>query len=270
MSYWQYWNLNAAPFKNNGRYHFFRGQAADEALARIEFVCGQKRGVATLVGPAGVGKSTLLNFVAQQPPKMSASARPTVACLSMAGLSAGELPLNVSMRLSGRRIHGVHQAWQALTDCLAATERCESQVLLLIDDVECAGADAEIDLIRLVRLTSGMQVSIVLAIESHLASAVSRWLVERSYLQVDLAAWDTAQTREFLRFSLQASGGTDPVFSDAAVVKIQELTRGIPRRIVQMADLALVAGAVAGVSRIDASIIVQVAQELPADQPAAA
>lgn len=270
MSYWQYWGLTAAPLSSSGGQYFYRGQSVEEALARIEFVCGQRRKLATLLAAAGVGKTCLLNYLVSNPPRDSQRPLPTAIALSMLGLAAGDLPRELASRLSGQRIGGTADAWSTLSDLFSASARSASQTLILVDDVESSSPEAEGDLIRIVRAADDARVSLVLAIESHLASTVSRWLIERSYLQIELPVWDVAQTGGFLDFSLAKCGRREPIFTDAAVARLHELARGTARRIVQLADLALIAGAVSRAAHVDDSIIAQVAHELPKPMPRAA
>lgn len=263
MSYWQYWNLNAAPFAGGGRNHFYRGQAVEEALARIEFVCGQRRNLATLLAASGVGKTSFLNHLVANPPRQVDCPLPRVIAVSMVGLSGGELPCELAVRLTGNRHHSTADAWSTLNDWFSTSARSPSQTLLLVDDVESSGSDAENDLIRIVRAADDAHISVVLAIQSHLASTVSRWLMERSYLQIELPAWDVRQTGDYLSYCLAQCGRSESVFTGAAVARLYELSKGTARRVGQLADLALIAGAVVRATWIDDSIIAQVAHELP-------
>jgi general secretion pathway protein A len=263
VSYWQYWNLNAAPLTSGGSNHFFRGQSVEEALARIEFVCGQRRKLATLLAPAGVGKTCLLNYLVTNPPRDAERPLPRVIAISMLGLSGGELAHELASRLSGNRVGSASEAWSSLTDYFSTSVRSASQTLLLVDDVESSSPEAENDLVRIVRAADDAHVSVVLAIEAQLASTVSRWLMERSYLQIELPAWDIQQTASFLEFCFSKCGRSDSMFTDAAVARLHELSRGTARRIVQLADLALIAGAVTRATCVDDSLIAQVAHELP-------
>lgn len=269
MSYLNHWNLSAAPFTGRGA-QFFRGQSVDEALARIEFICSGRRHLSTLMGPSGVGKSTLQNALLQSPPRQSGLPAPQVCLVSMLGLSAGDLAMELTKLTCGQRAKSSLDAWHTLSDCLSTRSRGDAHTLFLFDDVENCGAEAENDLIRLVRATEGKNLSILLSIESHLASTVSRWLLERSYLQIELTPWDVQQTREFIRFCLSRCGGATTIFTDSAVVRLNALSQGIPRRLAQLADLALIAGAVAGANRIDDAIIHHIAQEMPAPSHRAA
>ena len=262
MSYLSYWNLNAAPFVGS-RQLFFRGQSVEEALARIEFVCNQRRGLATLFGHSGIGKSTLLNALAQSPPRQTDLPVPQVCIASMLGLSAGDLAIELAKQACGQRPGTIAQAWHMLTDCFSTRTRIDAHTLLLIDDVENCGAEAESDLIRLVRSTEGKNISTVLAIDTQLVSTISRWLLDRSYLHVELTPWDVQQAREYIRFALGRCGASTTIFTDSAVMRLTEMSKGIPRRMAQLADLALIAGAVGQLSRIDDPILDQIAQEIP-------
>lgn len=262
MTYLSYWNLTAAPFAGN-RQVFFRGQSVDEALARIEFVCNQRRGLATLIGHSGIGKTTLLHSLVQSPPRQADLPVPQVCMASMLGLAAGDLASELAKQACGQRPVNHMQAWNLLSDCFATRGRVDAHTLLLIDDVENCGAEAESDLIRLVRSTEGKNISIVLAIDTQLVSTVSRWLLDRSYLHVELTAWDVQQAREYIRFALARCGGSTTIFTDAAIMRLTEMSKGIPRRMAQLADLALIAGAVSQSGRIDEHILLQIAQEIP-------
>jgi type II secretory pathway predicted ATPase ExeA len=195
---------------------------------------------------------------------------PQVYAASMVGLATGELPIELARKLSGRRTNCASDAWATLADCFSTLARSPAQTLLLIDDVESCGAEAETDLVRLVRAADDAHISVVLSIETHLASTVSRWLMERSYLQIELSLWDLEQTHDFLRFSLAQCGRATPILTDTAVERLHMLARGVPRRLVQLADLALIAGAVAQMNRVDESVINQIARELPKPLSAAA
>ena len=75
-------------------------------------------------------------------------------------------------------------------------------------------------------------------------------------------AWQANETADYLRRSLAEAGRQSPVFDEPAVAKLHELSHGIPRRVSQLADLALVAGAGRQLQQIDADVVESVYQEL--------
>lgn len=262
MSYWRYWQLSGVPFAGDSTQPLFQGATVEEALARIDFLISNRRSVGSLIGPSGVGKSSVLRYCANNPPLIAEVPSLQVLRTSLLGMSAGELLTDLAMRLTGsRRLTNISVAWNALRDYFSAASREDVHTVLFIDDTESSSAAAEDDLNRI--LSMAFPLTVVFAVETHLASAVSRSLFERTELQIELPGWELSQTAEFLTWTFQRCGRTRPVFSAAAVQHIQQLSHGIARRIVQLVDLALVAGAVAQLEIIDTDCIEQVAWELP-------
>jgi len=81
-------------------------------------------------------------------------------------------------------------------------------------------------------------------------------------LRIELTAWDVDETEGYLRTSLKQAGCGNEVFEPQAVARLQELSGGIPRRISQLADLALLAGAGQSLQQIDTEVVESVYREL--------
>ena len=61
MSYLKHWKLDRSPFSIAGnRRAVFTGGTVEEALARSEFLIDQGKRLGLVIGPSGVGKTTLL------------------------------------------------------------------------------------------------------------------------------------------------------------------------------------------------------------------
>ncbi len=240
----------------------YRGATVEEALARIEFLISNRRQVASLLGISGVGKTTLLQYCANNPPISREVPSLQVVRMSILGLREGELLCELATRVCGVRCGEDHRtAWQSLRDYFRAATSERVQTALLIDDTESASAAGEADLIRL--LSVPFPLTVVFAVETPMASAVSRSLFDRCELQIELPGWDYSQTADFLGWTTQRLGRQEPIFTDTAVARIQELSQGVVRRVIQIADLALVAGAVQQSQYIDHDCVEQVAFELP-------
>jgi type II secretory pathway predicted ATPase ExeA len=88
-----------------------------------------------------------------------------------------------------------------------------------------------------------------------------RWVVEMNELRIDLPPWDLGQVADYFDFAVSAAGGDPNIFDAQAMTRIQELADGIPRRIAQIADLALVSGAVRRSDQVNAEIVEEVCNE---------
>jgi general secretion pathway protein A len=90
-------------------------------------------------------------------------------------------------------------------------------------------------------------------------------LRQRVTLHYHLRALDAAETETYIahRFHVAGANGT-PVFTEGAVPKIFEHTKGVPRLINGLCDRALLTGYVNETKTIGPEIIDEVAAELPA------
>lgn len=267
VTYWRYWRLNNAPFSSDYNHAVFLGATVEEAIARIEFLISNRRSVGVLVGPNGVGKSSVLRYCHNNPPFGNQIPSIQATRTTMMGLQSGDLIQQLAVWLTGdSSIYGTAESWKALCDYFRAAAREGVQTVLLVDDTESATLAAENDLCRLMSMS--FPLTIVYAVESELVTKVSRTLIDRVELQIDLPTWEFMQTAEFLLWSTQQLGRQDPIFTESAVRAIHEQSGGIARKIIQLADLALVAGAVSQAKFIDSSCVEQVVFELPKSQAA--
>ena len=99
------------------------------------------------------------------------------------------------------------------------------------------------------------RLTIVVVADSQRLARLGRDLLERVELRIDLEPWEPADTEAFVQASLRLAGRDAPLFDGPALAKLHELTHGIPRRVSQLADLALMAGAGRHVQQIDADLV---------------
>ena len=109
-----------------------------------------------------------------------------------------------------------------------------------IDQAGDIGGGAEEALLDILRYMDRERIEPVL-----LHAERAEWLrdVEMAELRIDVAPWEESDTEDYLRHSLARAGRENPVFDEPAVRRLHELTHGIPRRVSQLANLALLAGA---------------------------
>ena len=143
--------------------------------------------------------------------------------------------------------------------------------MVLLDDADRAQPEVLDHLVRLVQSDRGMPTSlvIVLAAPADRAAHVGNRILELAELRIDLEPWEESDTQGYLLSALAQAGRKSPLFTDAAVLRLHELAGGIPRRVNQLAAMALVAGAGRQLSKIDAETIDSVYRELGVIETAA-
>jgi type II secretory pathway predicted ATPase ExeA len=147
--------------------------------------------------------------------------------------------------------------WQRLSDRLAENRWQNLATVLLVDDAGQAGPDLAQQLARLTRLETdpAARWTLILAAESE---DLDRWpaaLLHAVDLRIDLYPWSENDTIDYVQHSLVDAGSMAPIFTDEALVKLHELTHGIPRFIARLADFSLLASAEAGAEEINAEIV---------------
>jgi general secretion pathway protein A len=261
--YQAYWGLGESPFRGNldPRY-FHQGPTQDEALARLHFLVDERRTLGLLLGESGSGKSQLLEVFAHQlGPVQRDTALVNVAAIDsreFLWLLAGPLGVEATTATSESML------WRALADHVAANRYQQIATILLLDDADLARAEVIDQIIRLAQLDASRdaRLTIVLAAQPRRLNRLGNRLLELADLRIDLEGWEADDTAAFLKRALSEAGRSTPVFSEAALLRLYELASGIPRRVKQLADLALLAGAGGNLVQIEADTVDSVFREL--------
>jgi general secretion pathway protein A len=261
--YQAHWGLEETPFRGDldPRY-FYQSPAHEEALARLHFLTDHRRRLGLLLGGAGSGKSLLLSIFAEEVARDGAAvARGSVLGLEpveFLGLLAGQWEMNP------RRDTPVHSLWRLIADRVTEYRYLQRKAVVLLDDVDQAAPGVLTQIARLAQLdlVPQSQLTIVLAVSAGGIVRLDQGLLERAELRIDLGSWEQNDTEEFLNESLARAGRANPAFEPPAVERLHELGGGVPRRISQLADLALLAGAGRNLAIVDADTVESAYREL--------
>jgi len=261
--YQSYWGLGQAPFRGHLDPRFFhQGPTQEEALARLQFLVEEHRTLGLLLGEAGTGKSLILEIFARSLGRVSGQS----AKLSVAGLDphgflwqvAGQLGIESASTATAFALS------RAVTDHIAANRYQQRATILLLDDADTARPEVNDQMAWLSQLDTSRdaRLTIVLTAQPERLYRLDPRLLELADLRIDLEGWDADDTAAFVKQALAKAGRTTPIFSEAALVRLHELTGGIPRRVKQMADLALLAGAGGNLPQVEPATIDSVYREL--------
>lgn len=261
--YRSHWHLRTSPFRASGGVRYFhRAAAHEEALARLRYLVDDHRRLGLLLGESGVGKTLVLSVLAGALRRRGRQ----VAHVSLRGSSCRELlwQLAAELQLAPRHGDDVYALWRSVSDHLAENRYQRLHTVLLLDDVDQAPAETRALAARLAQSDSAADapLTIVVSADYDCAEHVGAALLDLVELRVDLARWDANETAEFLAASLAAADAQQQIFSDEAVQQLHRLSGGIPRRVAQLADLALLAGAGGGLKQVDAETVQSACDEL--------
>ena len=261
--YQSYWGLGESPFRAGLDTRFFhQGLAHEEALARLDFLVEEHRTLGLLLGAAGSGKSMLLEVFGRQLPTVDTQR----ALVNIAGINpqeflwllSGQLGVEVSPQASQFTL------WRTVVDHFAANRYQQITTALLLDDADEAQVEVLAEIARLAQIDMDRdaRLTIVLAAQPARIGRLGARLLEQAELRVDLDGWEPDETAAFVKSALAIAGRSTPVFSKAALAQLHEQSEGVPRRVKQLADLALLAGAGQNLVQIEPETIDSVTHEL--------
>src|SRR5262245_48047119 len=152
--YATYWGLTEIPFKNTlDTRWFYESPGHEEALARLIFLVEQHRRCGVLSGPAGSGKSLVLEFLRRETLRTGAE----VAAVDLIGLSCREMLWEILAALG--RSTGIddspHRLWRLLHDHITANHEAHVPLVLILDHLDRAQPECVVAVERLQHLSAG-------------------------------------------------------------------------------------------------------------------
>lgn len=261
--YQSHWGLEQMPFGNQLDPRFFyESPAHEEALARLHFLVEQQRRLGLLVGGPGHGKTLLLRVFGEA---IRRSGR-ALAKVNLRGIQRQEFlwALATEFQLAPDDEMPIWALWRLVTDRIREYRYRQLDTVLLLDDADQAEQEVLAQIARLSESdpSPSARLTIVLAAHQDEVARLGRTLLERVELQIDVGVWDQGDTEQYLKASLARAGRESPLFAEPAVARLHELSHGVPRRISQLADLTLLAGAGRHLDQIDADTVESAYREL--------
>ncbi len=261
--YQAHWGLSESPFRGSIDPRFYYNSPGhDEALARMQFLVDNQQRLGVLLGPAGVGKSLLFDVFSRQLRQQGRHA----LVVSLGGLDSDEFLRTVAAELgSDPEEHArTGRIWSLLTDRLVMNRYQNIDTVALLDDADECDADMLTVIGRLAQWQPfpESRFTVIVSARDHRRELLGRRLLELCDLKIELATWELHDTADYLKSTLAKVGRTSPTFDVQAMARIHELGAGNPRRIRQLAELSLLAGAGQGQTFVDESTVTAAYQEL--------
>jgi type II secretory pathway predicted ATPase ExeA len=261
--YETYWGISESPFRNTIHARWYHdSQVHEEALARLFFLVEQARRCGLLVGPAGTGKSFLLNLLHRQ----IARTQRHVAFVDLLGLGCEEMleQLATGLKLGDRASRSRNALWRDVEDSLKGSHACRVQTVLILDHLERAPAETVRAVERILHVggATGDYTSVVVTTRTLELSSGPTSLGEMADLRIILSTLDRQQTGHYVEQLLFRAGCRETIFDEAALDALYEQSLGIPRNINRLCDLSLLAAMGAEQTRVDERIVVAASLEL--------
>jgi general secretion pathway protein A len=261
--YLAYWGLRESPFRANiDPRGFYQNPTHEESLARLHFLVSSQRRLGLLSGEGGCGKSLLLEVFARELRAQGWA----VARSGLVASTARELIWSLAAQwdLNPAPAADLGELWQRIADRLAEFRYQKTPAVVLLDDADEARPEVLEQIDRLTRSeqSSGGRLTLVLAAHSDRLSKLGFRLLDLADLRVDVSSWELEDTQGYIVHCLARNGRNSTLFDERAMRRMHELCGGVPRRINQVAELALVAAAGQQLRTVDLHTIETVCGEL--------
>ena len=261
--YHSHWGLRQSPYSDRpDPACFYHSPVHNEALARLHFLVDEHRRLGLLLGGAGAGKSLLCRVFAEQ---QARAGRPA-ALIDLVGIDSHELFWQIAAQwgLNPSPQARTFELWRLILDRLSEYRAQQLECVLLCDNADEARPEVREQVLRLVAgdSTPGSRFTAIVTASPATVLELGERLIDMAALKIDLEPWDEADTVEFLRSTLSRAGCSTAPFDAQAMIRLHQLSHGVPRRVSQLADLALLAGAGDKLPQIGAETVEAVYQEL--------
>ncbi|TMQ28330.1 MAG: ATPase [Candidatus Rokuibacteriota bacterium] len=264
--YLEFYGLREAPFSPTPDPKFlFQSSRHREALAQLVYGVQERKGFIVLTGEIGTGKTTLLRTLLARLDHDTHVAYVHNSALDIEGL------LEYILQDWGVKSVGASHAQRLfeLNEFLIAQHRQRLSPVLVIDEAQ----NLSIPTLEAVRLLSNFETTseklmqILLVGQPELRDKLNapelRQLKQRIALRCHIGPLSPEETRMYIRHRLRIAGATDAgIFTDAAIQRITEYTRGTPRVINIVCDHCLLSGYADSKRRIDAGVVEEATEYL--------
>jgi general secretion pathway protein A len=252
-----YWGLKDAIFTSAAAREALQESPVHvEALARLDFLLDSKSRLGLLLGPAGSGKTTVLAAFAEQV-RRRGDLPALIQCCGDDSFVFSRIATGIQAETSSEG----SQWWRPIVERLDEIRLEGLSAVLLLDDLDRATPGVLSHVEQFLSLPDA-PVTVVASARPETVRRLGARLLEQASLRIDLTPWTEGEVGAYLDASVAKAGRAQPAFDTAAVKRLFELSGGAPRRVNQLAQLALVAGAGQKLVQVDEATIDAVQEEL--------
>jgi general secretion pathway protein A len=263
--YLEHWGMERMPFKNTPDPDFYYSSPQhDETLSRMLFCVQNDMGAALLTGVFGCGKTLLINLLKSR----LDTANHRFIVVSHPQLDDLELLRMILLKMGLSPVpQSKADVVQLLEEALTNNYRDGRETILIIDEAHIIESKETFEEIRLLlnyQYEGKTLLSLFLVGQPELGLKVdmNKPLSQRLAMRAHLGPFTEENTSDYVKHRISTAGAASEVFSPKAFKLIHDLSGGIPRRINNICNLALLLGASRDLQTVDEMVIYDVSRTL--------
>lgn len=248
--YKEYYNLTEKPFENTPDPRFlYRSHQHEEGLSRLLFCIQERKGAALLTGVFGCGKTVLSRALLKE---LNLNIF-QVAFINNPYLKSVELLRSIARNLGAEnlpeKLNEMSKDYflEVINSMLMNNFKDGKENLIIIDEAHTIIDNEVFEELRLLlnfQLENRFLLTLILMGQPELLERIhkNKQLNQRIALGFHLEPLSEEETRNYINHRLKVAKGKSEIFKPESVKFIYENSGGIPRRINQICDLALLTG----------------------------
>jgi type II secretory pathway predicted ATPase ExeA len=264
--YEAYWGLNEKPFENTADPRFlYYSKQHEEAFTRLIYAIQEEKGAAVLSGVFGCGKTV----VAQAVLSALSKGKYETAFVINPQLSAVELlreilyDLGLKDNLPVQKTDILH----SLDETLHHNVDDGKQTIVIIEEahlIEDRMIFEELRLLLNFQYKNRFLLTLILLGQPELREKINniKQLAQRIAIKYYLSGLSETEILAYMQHRLEVAGATKKIFDDGAIKIIYEQSGGIPRRINQICDMALLTGFGSKAEIVNKEIVMEVVKDI--------
>ena len=263
--YRAYWNLDEKPFRNTfSKKYFFYSKNYEEAYVRLLYSITDVKGLFLLTSQGGCGKSFMNKILAkdmlEQGHRIALIKNPNLTPTEFLQQLLDEFGLDYKNK---NKIELLNELKQFVIE----NKKQKKLNILIIDEAHLISNLSTFEEIRLLLNLEEEErhlISIILTGKTVLNDILRKVpsLLERVELKYQIQPLDCEDTGRYIYFRLKKAGCGREIFSTDAIKEIYKYSGGIPRKINNICDLALLLGYGENAIIIDQSLIMKAVTDL--------
>lgn len=271
--YESFWGLQAKPFEDTfDAAFYYPSELHQGALLKLRYAIENRRGAVVLAGEPGLGKSLLAHQLCRQLPEECSP----IGRILFPKMPAEQLLGYLAEELSGRRLDdtgwSVHSAVRRLDDILMENSAVGRHAVAIIEEAHLISDPRTLETLRLLQnfeFDGRPALTLLLVGDTMLLPAIERCpeFDQRMGVKCLMRPFTLEESISYIHHRMNAAGCKRDVFDDSALEAIFTESRGAPRKINRICDLALLIGFAEHLSQLSAEHIEGVAEELIAVAP---